>query len=317
MPVHPQAEEMVSKAEALGYTDIILLDPPKARNEDARVTGSFLTVPEPTEKIENRVIKEASAEIPIRVYWPKSSGENVDKEFHPMVVFFHGGGWVLGNLDLYDELCSMLCNRSASTVISVDYRLAPEFKFPVPLEDCYAATKWVASHAEYLGGDEDSIIVAGDSAGGNLAAAVCLMARDKGGPDIAMQVLIYPVADLSADLSKYSKDKFGPSKEAMDWFIKHYVRDNRDLIDPLASPMEGDLQALPPALVISAEYDPLRDQDLAFAKKLEQSGVKTQLLDYLGMVHGFVQLPGFFADGKEAIEKISSEINKMYVENPS
>jgi acetyl esterase len=250
----------------------------------------------------------------VRIYWPKQNEMQV--EMYPMIVFFHGGGWVLGNLDLYDELCAMLCNKAGSIVLSVDYRLAPENKFPIPLEDCYAATKWAATHAQFLQGDADSIVVAGDSAGGNLAAAVCLMAKEKRGPKIAMQVLIYPITDLLADLSKYSKDKFGPSKEVMDWFIDHYMRDAADMKNPLASTVYGELGDLPPAVVVTAEYDPLRDQDLDYAKKLEHAGVKTQFLDYQGMVHGFVQLPSFFEQGKDAITKIAAEIDKLHV-NPA
>jgi acetyl esterase len=317
MPVNPKADEFVEKTNAMGSIDIVRLDPVAARNEDRRVTIPFLSTPEPVEKIENHLVQEGSHEIPVRIYWPKVVDEKEDRELYPMLVFFHGGGWVLGNLDMSDEMCSMLCNKSASIVISVDYRLAPENKFPRPVEDCYAATKWVASHAEYLEGDRDSIIVAGESAGGNLAAAVCLLAKDRGGPNLAMQILIYPITDLSADLSKYSNFKYPCGKEIMGWFIDHYLQNSNEVKNSFASPVYGDLSGLPPALVITAEYDPLRDQDLALAKKLEQSGVKTRVLDYPGMIHGFVQLPGFFADGKDAIEKIAFEIGKLYVENPS
>ncbi|MDA4130824.1 MAG: alpha/beta hydrolase [Thaumarchaeota archaeon] len=315
MPVHPKAQEMLEKNDALGYQEVSLLDPVKAREMDRRTTLPFLTTSEPVEKIENHKIREGSNEVPIRIYWPKENGEKADQELYPVVVYFHGGGWVVGSLDLFEEICSAISNKSEAIVISVDYRLAPEHKFPNALDDCFAATKWAAANAKFIGGDEDSIIVAGDSAGGNLAAAVCLMAKEKGEPDIAMQVLIYPVTDLLRDLSKYSKDKYGPSKESMDWFIELYVRTSSDLKNALASPQNGDLNGLPPAVVITAEYDPLREQDLDYAKKLEQSGVKTKLLDYQGMVHGFVQLPGFFADGMDAIEKIGSEIRRIYVEN--
>ncbi len=316
MPVHPKAEEMWAKTQSMNAVDVLLLDPADARKEDARVTAAFLSTPEPVRRVENQLIEEGSSRIPARIYWPKQNAVQVETELYPIIVFFHGGGWVLGNLDLYDELCSMLCNRAEAIVLSIDYALAPEHKFPAPLNDCYAATKWAATHAQYLEGDADSIVVAGDSAGGNLAAAVCLMAKQKGGPQIAMQVLIYPITDLLADLSKYSKDKFGPSKEAMEWFIGHYVG-AADMKNPLTSTVYGDLSGLPPAIIVTAEHDPLRDQDLEYAKKLEQAGVKMQLLDFPGMVHGFVQLPSFFDAGKEAIQKIAAEIDKLYVENPA
>jgi len=292
------------------------MDPVDARAEDYRATMLFAGKPEPVEKIENHVIHEGLAEIPIRVYWPKIPDQEKDEQdLYPIIVYFHGGGWVLGNLDSVDEICSMLSNRSEAIVISVDYRLAPEYKFPQPLHDCYGATKWAYANAKFLEGDQDTIIVAGSSAGGNLAATVALMAKQKKGPPIAAQVLIYPITDMTSDLSKYSKDPFGPSKEAMDWFGIHYVSDDSEYRDPLVSPVFGELNGLPEAVVITAELDPLRDQGLRYANKLEQAGVKTLLMDYPATVHGFMDLPGFFPEGQEAIDKVASEIKKIYVEN--
>ncbi len=296
--------------------DITELDPVEARAEDFRATSLFVGKAEPVEKIENHVIHEGLAEIPIRVYWPKISDEEKDQQdLYPIIVFFHGGGWVLGNLDSAEELCCMLSNHSESIVISVDYRLAPEYKFPQPLNDCYAATKWAYDNAKFLEGDQDTIIVAGSSAGGNLATTVALMAKEKNSPPIASQLLIYPITDMTSDLTKYSKDKFGPSKEAMDWFGEHYVKHDSELRDPLVSPIFGDLNGLPEAIVVTAELDPLRDQDLRYANKLEQAGVKMLLLDYPETVHGFMDLPSFFPEGRGAIEKVASEVKKIYVEN--
>ena len=166
-------------------------------------------------------------------------------------------------------------------------------KFPQPLHDCYAVTKWAYDNAKFLEGDQDTIIVAGSSAGGNLAAAVALMAKEKNGPPIAAQLLIYPITDMTSDLSKYSKDKFGPSKEAMDWFGMHYVKNDSEFVNPLVSPIFGNLNELPQAIMVTAELDPLRDQDLRYVNKLEQTGVKTLLLDYPATVHGFMDLPTF------------------------
>ena len=199
MAPDPKAQEWLERQTAAGALDITQLEPVKARKEDARITESLLGTPEPVDKIENHRIREGLDEIPVRVYWPRL--QRTMKKLYPIIVFFHGGGWVCGNLEIYDEMCSMLANRSESIVISVDYRLAPEHKFPVPLHDCYAATKWAFENAKFLEGDEDTIVVAGDSAGGNLAAAVALMAKEKNGPQIAAQLLIYPVTDLASDLS--------------------------------------------------------------------------------------------------------------------
>jgi len=309
----PLALEWLDRKNAAGALDTTQLKPVEARKEDARITELFLGKPEAVDKIENHKIREGVHDIPVRVYWPKMSIE--DEELYPIIVFFHGGWWVCGNLEIYDEMCSMLANRSEAIVISVDYRLAPEHKFPRGLEDCYAATKWAFENAKFLEGDEDTIIVAGDSAGGNLAGAVTLMAKEKKGPPIAAQVLIYPVSDLTSDMSKYSMDKFGPSNEEKEWFGRLYVKNELEMRNPLVSLPYGNLRGLPSAIVVTAECDPLREQDLELVKKLEQSGVKTILLDYPGMIHGFMQLPSFFPDGREAIEKVASEIKMIYIEN--
>jgi acetyl esterase len=316
LPPGPKALEYVQIQETHGALDITQLEAVDARAEDTRITLLFMGKAEAVEKIENHTIHEGLTEIPIRVYWPKISSDEADEQdLYPIIVFFHGGGWVLSNLDAYDELCAMLSNRSESIVISVDYRLAPEYKFPQPLHDCYAATKWAFDNAKFLEGDQDTVLVAGTSAGGNLAAAVCLMAKEKNGPQLAGQVLMYPVTDLTGDLSKYSKDRFGPSKEAMEWFGQHYVRNDSDMKNPLVSPYYGDLNGMPRAIVVTAEFDPLRDQNLQFVNKLEQSGVKILLLDYPATIHGFMELPTFFPEGREAIEKVATEIKKIYIEN--
>jgi acetyl esterase len=316
LPPSPRALEYLNRQTSNNVKDISELDPVDARAEDYRATMLFAGKPEPVDKIENHVIHEGLTEIPIRVYWPKIPDQEKDEQdLYPIIVYFHGGGWVLGNLDSVDEICSMLSNQSESIVISVDYRLAPEYKFPQPLHDCYGATKWAYDNAKFLEGDQDTIVVAGSSAGGNLAATVALMAKQKKGPPIAAQVLIYPITDMTSDLSKYSKDPFGPSKEAMDWFGMHYVKEDSEYRDPLVSPVFGDLSGLPEAIVVTAELDPLRDQGLRYANKLEQAGVKTLLMDYPATVHGFMDLPSFFPEGQEAIEKVANEIKKVYVEN--
>lgn len=300
---------------SIGAKDLSDLTPEEAREQDRKVSLLFLGKPEAVDKIENHKIREGLSEIPVRVYWPVASSEADEQDLYPIIVFFHGGGWITGTLDMYNEFCSILANRSESIVISVDYRLAPEHKFPTPLHDCYAATKWAFLNAKFLEGDDDTILVAGDSAGGNLAAAVALMAKEKNGPQIAGQLLIYPITDMTSDLSMYSRAKFGPSKEEMDWYGRQYLKNDSEKRNPLVSPLYGDLKGLPEAIIIAAEVDPLHDQDVAYAKKLEQSGVKTLLLDYPQMIHGFMASPSFFPEGRAAIEKVSSEIKKIFVEN--
>jgi acetyl esterase len=308
---------MLRKLESIKAKDIATLDPVEARKEDIRTTLPFLGTPEPVERIENWVLNEDGSKIPARIYWPKIEKDEDEQDLYPLIMYFHGGGWVLGMLDEYDEICSMIANRSKAIVISVDYRLAPEHKFPTAVHDCYEATKWTAENAKLFEVDEDTIIVAGDSAGGTLSIDVCLTAKQRGGPQIAMQVPICPVTDLSMDMSKYSNDKFGPTKEAMDWFIGHYLNNESEARDPLASPQYADLKGLPYTIMISAELDCLREQDIEFVKTLEQSGVKTKLLDYPGMVHGFMTLPSYFEEGRDAIETVASEVRKIYVGNES
>lgn len=222
---------------------------------------------------------------------------------------------MVGKLDMFDEICSMLSNRSDAIVVSVDYRLAPEHKFPVPIQDCYSVTKWVADKANILEGDRDTLVLAGDSAGGTLAIDVSLMARKEDGPQIAMVVPICPVTDISRDMSRFSNDRFGPSKEVMDWFITRYVGHESDLRNPLASPVFADLSGMPYTVLITAELDPLKEQEIDFAMKLEQSGVKVKRLDYPGMIHGFMTLPGYFDEGRQAIEAVGSEVRNFHVEN--
>lgn len=312
MPASAKTLEYIEKLNSLGPLDITLLDSISARTEDNRITLPFLGEPEPVKKIENRIIQEDSVDVPIRIYWPKNTDQ---QHLNPIIIFFHGGGWVLGGLDSNDELCSMLANRSESVVISVDYRLAPEYKFPAALHDCYFATKWASENIGFLKAKKDTLVVAGESAGGNLATTVCLMAKEKGGPRIASQILIYPVTDLTADMSRYSKDKFGPSKQSMEWFGQQYINDESERRNPLISPCYADLHGLPPAIVITAELDPLRDQDLQFVKKLNMSGVNTTLLDYPGSIHGFMQLTSYFPEAHSAIEKVAFFVRKVYDEN--
>jgi acetyl esterase len=314
LPPTSKTLEMLKKLESLQPKDFLSLTPEEARKEDLRTSLPFLSAPEPVDRIENKIILEEGRKIPARFYWPRVD-EETERDLYPMIAYFHGGGWVVGKLDQYDEICSMLANRSEAIVVSIDYRLAPEHKFPAAVDDCYEATKWVAENAKLFDGDEDTIIVAGDSAGGALTIDVSLLARDRGGPKIAMQVLLCAVTDLTSDMSKYSSDQYGPSKEYMDWFAKQYIAHESDKQNPLASPQLADLRNLPYTILVSAELDTLREQELEFAKKLEQSGVKTKLLDYPGVVHDFLVTPGYFEEGRDALEKIGSEVRRIYVEN--
>src|ERR1700722_11879697 len=244
--------------------------------EEARAATAAMMAPAPAEAVfhkEDRMVPGPGGDIPIRIYSRRGSGP------FGCFVYFHGGGWVLGGgLDNQDALCSTITNRASCTTISVDYRLAPEAKFPAAAEDCYAATKWIADHAAELNIDPRRLAVGGDSAGGNLAAVVSLMARDRGGPAICFQLLAYPVVDFNFDTPSYGEngDGYLLTKDAMEWFWGHYLGAPSDGDNPYASPLrDPDLSGLPPALVMTAEFDPPRDEGEAYARALTAAGVKT------------------------------------------
>lgn len=235
-------------------------------------------------------------ELAALVYSPFVDEES--DELLPTIVFFHGGGWVVGSPGSHDGICRRLCNSMGAIVISVDYRLAPECKYPAAAEDCYAATVWASKFIENFGGDPQRLIVCGDSAGGNLAAVVALMARDRGGPSIAAQILFYPITDHNFDTASYQENGKGYflTTETMKWFWNHYLETPEQGQEPYASPLHADLQGLPPAIVLTAEYDPLRDEGLAYADKLEAAGVTVRRIACLGQIHGFLRRLDLFPD---------------------
>lgn len=254
--------------------------------------------------VEDLAVPGPAGDVPVRVYRPAGAAEPA-----PVVVYFHGGGWVLGSIATHDGSCRALANRTDAVVVSVDYRLAPEHPYPAALDDCFAATAWVASHAVDLGVDPGRLAVAGDSAGGNLAAAVSLLARDRGGPDIAFQSLVYPVTDLEPDRwPSMAANADGPllTRAAMDWFIGHYVGDPPPLEDPLAAPIRAaDLSGLPPAHVSTAGHDPLRDEGAAYAVALAAAGVPAAHDDFPTLIHGFVGFADVVPAAGEARDAIA------------
>ena len=268
----------------------------------------------PLAKVEDRLIAVGSDEkVKVRIYTPEGQGP------FPMFVYYHGGGWVLGDLETADASCRMLAKQTNRIVVSVDYRLAPEYKFPIPLEDSYAALKWVHEHADNINGNASDIVVGGDSAGGNLSAAVSLLSRDHQGPPISAQVLIYPVTDLGYDTASYHEfgRGFGLDRELMIWFGKHYINGEDDARSQYVSPLRADnLSNLPPALVIVAENDVLRDEGLAFAEKLEAAGVQVVTQTEKGLVHGYFTNMGVFPEQvKGTISKIDRYLSEIKVGN--
>ncbi len=254
---------------------------------------------QPVARVEDRTIPGPQQPIPVRVYWPES-GKNL-----PGLVYYHGGGFVFGTLDSIDRTMRALTNASGCVVISVDYRLAPEHKFPAAVEDANAALGYVAEHPEEFGIDAKRIAAGGDSAGGNLATVVCLTARDRGGPKVAFQLMVYPVTDYGDDRpsSREFADGYLLTSALMDYFWGHYLPRPEDGQDQHTSPIKAkSLSGLPPAMVITAECDPIRDQGEAYAQRLKESGVPVELKRYDGAIHAFFNLAGVIDSGKQAIE---------------
>src|SRR5438093_2846493 len=267
MPLHAQAKQFLEQLAAAGMPPLGSL--PVAETREAfNAIAAFGGPPEPLAAIEERRIPGLAGEIPLRVYTPETRAPR------PLLVFFPGGGWVIGTFETHAAVCRHLAKQSGAVVVAVDYRLAPEHKFPAAADDCYAATKWVAENAAALGGDAARLAVGGDSAGGNLAAVVSLMARDRGGPAIALQLLVYPVTNHAYDTASYRENADGYllTRDSMVWFWNHYLRTAADGDNPLASPLRAkDLRGLPPAMVLTAEFDPLRDEGEAYAMRLQEA----------------------------------------------
>lgn len=295
MPLHLQAQTLLEQMATLGLPPLETLSPAQARSNSR--LRPYAPGPE-VAKVDDHLIWGQEGEITARIYTPEGSGP------FPILVWFHGGGWVFGDLDRADGTARHLTVAASCVVVSVDYRLAPDTKFPGPAEDCYAATKWVAQNAPRFNGYASKIAVGGDSAGGNLAAAVSLMAHDRNDLALEFQLLVYPAVDRDFDTESYrsNSDGYSLTKDAMVWFWNHYLRDEADASNPYASPMKySDLSGLPPALVITAEFDPLCSEGEAYAQRLQAAGVSTEYTCYEGMIHGFFGMSAALDSGKQAI----------------
>jgi acetyl esterase len=305
MPFHPQVVSMMKKRKAMGARSTSEFDAVEARKVSVANSKPFKRTPDAVKRKQDRRIKGPRGQIPIRVYTPEGRGP------FPIVVYFHGGGWVVGSIDSLEEATSKLANSAKAVVVSVDYRLAPEHKFPAAPDDCYAAALWASNHAKEIDGDPDRLVVAGDSAGGNLSAAVCLMARDKGTPKIALQLLVYPLVDFTRDMGKFSKREYGPTPAECSWYKENYFGSVSDSAHLLASPLLADLGGLPPAAIVTAQYDTFTEQANEYARKLSAAGVKVSRKEFRGMTHGFWGLPGYFDLGSAAVEWGALQVRKL------
>ena len=307
----PTVRFLLEAIEAQGNPALESLPPAEARRLAAESMKPVEGVREPVRSVEDRRIPGPEGEIPIRVYTADTPAPR------PALIYFHGGGWVVCDLDTHDVVCTAIAHRAGAVVVAVDYRLAPEYKFPAAVVDCYAATVWVASNAERLGIDPQRISVGGDSAGGNLATVVSLKSRDEHGPAIALEVMVYPVTDLSSFASR-SYQEFGEghqlTKTEMEWFRDHYLSSMEDAANPHASPLlAGDLRGLPPALIITAECDPLRDEGEAYGKRLADAGVPVTCTRYRGMIHPFFSLSGAIPQAFDALQQVADAVRSARV----
>ena len=286
MPVHPQIQQVIDALAASDFGPVHAQSPAEARAQYVRMVEARGIAPAPVGAVEDRSISGPGGDLPIRIYRP-----SLDAPTLPALVYFHGGGHVIGNLDTHDAVARNLCNGAGCIVVSVDYRLAPEHKFPAAAEDAFAALGWCAAHGAEIGIDPRRLAVGGDSAGGNLAAVAALMARDAGGPAIRLQVLVYPVTDYACDTVSYRtySDGYGMLEaRSMRWFRDHYLRGEADRLDWRAAPLRaGDLGGVAPALVLTAQCDVLHDEGEAYARRLRSAGVEVDHRDIPGMIHGF------------------------------
>ena len=303
---HPELQAFIEESEDAPAFHQLSIEEVRATTEEVFSVEEPLSVGE----VIDRTIPGPDHDIPIRIYLPEGEGP------FGVTMFFHGGGFVSGSLDSHDQMCRELATEASVAVVAVDYRLAPDHPFPAAVEDAYAATEWTAENAGEFGGDPDRLAVTGDSAGGNLAAAVAHMARDRDGPELAYQALLYPTVSPDADWDSVEENGEGYfiTAEDLEWFSEQYFEDDADRQDPYAAPLlADDFEGLPPATVVTGGFDPLRDEGVAYAERLEEAGVDVTHRHYDDAIHAFVQLapdPFGFERSNEAFEAISADLRK-------
>jgi acetyl esterase/lipase len=310
MALDPQAQAVIDLALESGRPPYHRLSPKDARQQFRETRPASTPTPPEIGAVRHVLAEGPSGPIPLRVYRPAGIAAGASL---PGLVYYHGGGWVIGDLDTHDVFCRQLTAEAGIAVVSVDYRLAPEHKFPAAVDDAWAAARWVAADADQLGIDARRLAVGGDSAGGNLAAVVCLMARDQKGPAIAAQVLNYPVTDLAADTDSYRDfaDGYLLTRDGMRWFIGHYLASPEQASDWRASPLRArSLQGLPPALIVTAGFDPLRDEGEAYARRLRDAGGRVDYVCYGGMLHGFLPMGRLIDTAQRAVSHIAASLRQ-------
>lgn len=311
-----QMQAVLNELAALHPKPITQLSAPEARKQPspADAVKALLkkqdksTAPEPVASVVNRMIPGAAGPIPVRIYTPKGSGP------FPVVVYYHGGGWVIANLDTYDSSPRALSNLAHAVIVSAHYRQGPEHKFPAAHQDAFAAYRWVVANAKSLKGDPSKVAVAGESAGGNLAAAVSMMARDSGAQLPVYQVLVYPIAGSDVNTPSYQEnaDAKPLNKPMMEWFFEKYLRTPEDGKNPLIDLVRADLKGLPAATVITDQIDPLRSEGKELADRLRDGGVDVDYKNYDGVTHEFFGMGAVVDDAKQAEQQAAAGLRKGF-----
>ncbi len=313
MTINPDAAKVVELIIASGRPPYPTIGHVAAREIFVASRAILQPDPSPVGEVRDLAATGPAGEIPLRLY--RGQGTDASRP-QPALIYYHGGGWVLGNLESHDGVCRDIANAAQCTVISVDYRLAPEAKFPAAADDSIAAAQWIHDNAEDLGIDRNRLAVGGDSAGGNLSAVVALHARDNGGPKLKLQVLIYPSTDMSSVYPSYEEfaEQLPLTRTTMDWFVDLYLKQRAtDAKDWRASPLHAmSLAGLPPAYVITAAMDPLRDEGEEFARALMQAGVAVETKRFDGQIHGFLTMGRIIKDSQMAIADIATELRKAF-----
>ncbi|MBV9827192.1 MAG: alpha/beta hydrolase [Alphaproteobacteria bacterium] len=308
--LHPQIERVLKIIADSGQKPIESLTPAAARTQMEETARSRKAEPLPTARIENRTIPGLAGPIPVRFYWPNASGTL------PAIAYYHGGGHVIGSLDTHDLIARNLCSLSEAVVMSVDYRMGPEDKFPAAVDDSFAALQWLHANAASLGADPQRLGVHGDSAGANLAAVVALMARDAGGLALRLQSLVYPIADyglVTDSFTKYATGYGVLTREAMVWFQGHYLRSPADAEDWRASPIKAkSLAGVAPAVIVTAECDVLHDDGEHYAEALRRAGVAVEYREFPGMIHAFFGMVPAVDDALNAQRLVATAFRRAF-----
>jgi acetyl esterase len=309
MPFQPQVQAIRDRLARDQVPNLYTLSIEDAREADVKATVAGAGHEIPVASVTEREIPGPAGPLRVRIYQPDGPGP------WPVLVYFFGGGWSLGTLDTSDDVCRRLTNAAACLTVSVGYRLAPENKFPAAVEDCYAGAAWVAAHAAELGADPARVAVGGDSSGGNLTIAVTLLARQRGGPQLVHQLLVYPNTDYESDTvsMRECQDEHFFNPNAVRWYWGLYLAAPEDGANPLASPLrEADLSGLPPATLISAEFDPLRDEGEQYAARLAEAGVPVEARRFDGMPHAFFTMTGFVDAAGQAVDHAAARLREAF-----